>query len=455
MKKPNIILLTVDTLRADTLGYAGYHRPITPHIDRLAAQSVRFMQTITSGSWTQAAFPGIITSTCASMYGGCLGPLAKERPSPIKALATQKGYKTAAFSTSPLLSKTYGYDNNIEHFVDLDPGEKDPTIRDIKGGQRLLCTPFVHRITKLFGLNWRPPKVYSTAADLNDIVMRWFDDNSDVPFFAWLHYMDVHWPYHLEETLTEPDEIAMAWADLAHMYEINWNGVPVSAEQTARYVRLYEDAIAYCDAQIGKLMAYLDESGLAENSIVLFVSDHGEEFLERRHWGHVELNLYDEILKVPMIIRVPGIEEQEIDQQVSTLDIMPTILDLADCDVPEEMLGSSLVPLWSGRSDEYDVEIAIGERWRDTSHMIAVRSAEFKYIWDDAQPDKPELYDLRVDPEEKNNVAIQHPEIVAKMHAHVEAQLVRMKETTPTEVMTEPDLDKEIIARLRSLGYVE
>lgn len=454
MNRPNIILLTVDTLRADTLGYAGYPRPISPNIDRFAAKSVRFMQAITSGSWTQAAFPGILTSTYASMYGGCLGPLSQERPSPIKSLA-ESGYKTAAFSTSPLLSKTYGYNNHIEHFVDLVPGEKAPFIHGLKGGQSLLRTPLVHRLAKLFGQNWRPPKVYPTAAELNQVALQWMDQQHDQPFFAWLHYMDVHWPYHLEETLTEPAEIALAWRDLVHLHEVNWNGVAVSAEQKARYVGLYEEAITYCDAQIGKLLAYLEKSGLAENSIVILVSDHGEEFLERHFWGHVEINLYDEILNVPLIIHVPGVPGQVVAQQVSTLDIMPTVLELADCQLPEGLLGSSLVPLWQGTPEAYGGEIALSERWRDNAHKIAVRTAQFKYIWDIDKPDEIELYDLDLDPGETRNIAGQRPEVVAQMHAQVQAQLRRMRDTLPAVEAAEPDLDEEIIARLRGLGYVE
>jgi arylsulfatase A-like enzyme len=152
--------------------------------------------------------------------------------------------------------------------------------------------------------------------------------------------MDVHWPYHLEENLTDPGEIAAAWSDLAHLYEVNWNGVPVTPAQKARYVRLYEEAIAYCDAQIGRLLDYLEKSGLAENSIVILVSDHGEEFLERRHWGHVELNLYDEILQVPFMMRVPGVPAREVTEQVSTMDLMPTLLELTGCTPPEELLGT-------------------------------------------------------------------------------------------------------------------
>jgi arylsulfatase A-like enzyme len=237
---------------------------------------------------------------------------------------------------------------------------------------------------------------------------------------------------------------------------VNWSGAPVSPEQKARYIRLYEEAIAYTDAQIGRLLNFLDETGLANNTVVVLVSDHGEEFLERRHWGHVELNLYDEILKVPMLMRIPGVPgNQVIGQQVSTMDIMPTLLELAGCRIPEKVLGKSLVPLWAGDPKEYDVEVVIGERWRDTSHMIAVRTEVYKYIWDDAKPNESLLFDLRKDPKEQHNIAAEHPEVVRELHQHVEAQLERMRSTAPAEKSVEPVLDEEIVARLRGLGYVE
>lgn len=455
MTKPNILLLTIDTLRADTLGYAGYHRPITPNIDKLAAQGIRFTQAITPGSWTQAAFPGIITSTYACMYGGCLGRLSPERPSPVKIMGDEGGYETAAFSTSPLLSRTYGYDRKFQRFNDLNPGEKNPWLRGVKGGQFMLRQPITHQFVKLLGQNWRPPKLYATAAELNAAAMPWLSSVNE-PFMAWMHYMDVHWPYHLEDTLTKPKDIAEAWQDLSHLHEVNWYGAPVSPEQKARYIRLYEEAIAYTDAQIGKLMDFLDESGLSENTVVVLVSDHGEEFMERRHWGHVELNLYDEILKVPMLMRIPGVPgNQVIGQQVSTMDIMPTLLEFAGCRIPEKVLGKSLVPLWAGNPADYGVEVVIGERWRDTSHMIAVRTEAYKYIWDDAKPDQPLLFDLRQDPDEQHNIAADQPKVVQELHQHVEAQLERMRSTAPAEKSKEPVLDEEIVARLRGLGYVE
>ena len=104
MNKPNVILLTIDTLRANMLHCYGHKKPLTPNLDRLAASGLRFEQAITGGSWTQAAFPVMLTSSYAAMYGGCLGQLSPERPSPIEALA-RNGYTTAGFSTNPHLSQ--------------------------------------------------------------------------------------------------------------------------------------------------------------------------------------------------------------------------------------------------------------------------------------------------------------------------------------------------------------
>ena len=106
-------MLSIDTLRADRLGCYGCPRPLTPHLDKLAAGGIRFEQAITGGSWTQAAFPVMLTSTYASMHGGCLGPLSPARPSPIEALASN-GYMTGAFVTSPLLGKAYGYQRGFQ-----------------------------------------------------------------------------------------------------------------------------------------------------------------------------------------------------------------------------------------------------------------------------------------------------------------------------------------------------
>jgi len=456
MNKPNVILLTIDTLRADMLNCYGYNTPLTPNIDRLAASGIRFEQAISGGSWTQAAFPVIMTSSYAAMYGGCLGRLASERPSPVETLAGN-GYTTGGFSTNPHLSRTTGYDRGFHHFSDLVPAEVNPRLRRIKGGQRLLRNPLLHYGLRLLGNRMRPARLYSSAAELTDSLYRWLE-HVKTPFFAWVHYMDLHWPYHLEEALTHPQDIAQAWQDLAIMHgRSNFNGnEPITAAQGKHFVGLYEQSLQYLDTQIGRLMYYLEKLGYDSNTIIILLSDHGEEFLDHGRWGHWESNLYDEILRVPLIIQMPGWSgNQVIRRQVRLLDLMPTILALCGCPLPGDLMGVSLVPLWTQPEAEYEGDIAITEMRRDPWHRIAVRTETFKYIWDSRRPDQPDLYDLRADPAEKHNVSKHYPQEVSRFQAQVDAHRLRVAATEPTMAVPKLELDEEVARRLRDLGYLE
>ena len=453
MSKPNIILLTVDTLRSDRLGCYGFDPSITPNIDRLAENGIRFTQAITGGSWTQAAFPVLLTSTYASMYGGCLGPLSPDRPSPIKSLA-ENGYSTAGFSTSPLLSRSYGYERDFDHYVDLDPGEKDPWLRNVKGGHFLLKQPFTHSVSGLLNIDTKPVKIYNSAVDLTDRLCDWIE-NTKNPFFAWSHFMDVHWPYHLDDSLTNPSQIAQAWKDVVHLHNANWNNERITPAQRDHYINLYDMAVSYTDVQLGRLFNFLIERGLDQNTIIILVSDHGEEFLEHDRWGHWEDNLFDEILKVPLLISLPSkTQEEVINEQVSTLDLMPTILDICDCSPAMGMKGKSLVPLFNGKGEGFQSSVAISEMWRDSWHIISVRKGKFKYIWDSKHPNQTRLYDIESDPEELQNLSFELPEIVQEYHLQVDEVLIEMERTMSMQVDT-PELNEEMLSRLRDLGYLQ
>jgi arylsulfatase A-like enzyme len=454
-EKPNVLLLTIDTLRRDRVGCYGHPDAITPNIDRLAQSGIRFEQAITGGSWTQAAFPVLLTSTYAAMYGGCLGPLSPERPSPVEALAAA-GYKTAGFSTSPLLSRTYGYDRGYDYFVDLLPEESDPFLRRVKGGQRLLRQELTHRFSTLLGRRTRPARLYVSGAELTQRMCRWLGKVSE-PFFIWGHYMDVHWPYYLEESLVHAREIAQAWRDLGLMHSANRKNLSLTATQRARYEALYEQAVQYADAQVGRVISYLDSNGLLGNTIVVVTSDHGEEFLERRRWGHFETNLHDEIVKVPLIIRLPEASDCRVVQhQVRLLDLMPTILDLVGCPAPAGMEGASLRPLWTAQGSEHDGRLSISEMLRGDWHIVAIRTEEYKYIWNSRQPDQPELYDLRADAAERRNLSRQLPALARQFQAIVDGHLARVAaQGRLAEAAAAPELDEHVIQRLRDLGYVE
>jgi arylsulfatase A-like enzyme len=454
MKPRNILLVTIDTLRADMLGCYGYRRPITPVMDELAHTGIRFEQAVTGGSWTQAAFPVLLTSTYASSYGGCLGPLSPARPSPVEALAAC-GYRTFGISSSPLLSKKFHYDRGFASFLDSGPDERDPWLRGIKGGERLLRQPLTHRILSLFKARLRPARLYLSAEQINREIDRRLQPDHE-PFFGWVHYMDVHWPYHLEEDLVRPDEIARAWTDIAHLHRVNWKGETISPEQKAHYLDLYEGAIRYTDAQLGRLLDLLDKNGLREDTLIVITSDHGEEFLERGQWGHFEVNLHDEILRVPLIIHDPQSPEgRVVRRQVRTLDIMPTILDLAGCRAPDGLEGCSLAPLWREGESDYPSDPAIGEMWRNDRHIIALRTEQYKFIWDSREPDRAFLFDLVEDPGERYDVFDQFPDVAAAFMEQVLAHLDRSARTAPAEPLDEPEYDDEMTRRLRDLGYLE
>ena len=452
MKRPNVLLISIDTLRADRLGCYGHPGGLTPNLDRIAEGGVRFSQAITGGSWTQAAFPVLLTSTYASMYAGCLGPLSPLRPSPVEAFS-RAGYRTGGFSTSPLLSRRMGYARGFEEFFDLESGDPDPLIRNLKVGHRLLLSPLVHRLSSAIGANSRPARPYAPASHVVERVSHWVSAAAE-PFLAWVHLMDAHWPYHLDEDVSDPKSIAGAWRDLRKMHRVNWKGDGLDGEQRKRFIDLYERAVQFVDAQVGLLLDHVDRAARLDNTVIVVVSDHGEEFLERGHWGHVEINLHDEIIKVPLLIKLPGgSQARTIEHQVRTLDIMPTLVDLCGIPEPGGMLGESLRPLWTQSSQEQE-RIAICERWREQSHMIAVRTSSHKYIWDSQEPENPTLYDLVNDPDERKDVRAEQPEIAGSLSRHVNGQLARMRSTWRGG-SSEVDEDEAVVARLKDLGYIE
>ncbi len=455
MDKPNIVLLTIDTLRADVLGCYGNSRQMTPTLDRIAEEGIRFETAVTGGSWTQAAFPVLLTSSYCSMYGGCLGPLSAERPALVEHLRDH-GYATAGFSTSPLLSEAYQYDRGFDHFVNLKPIEKDPLLRRIKGCQFLLRSPAVHSVSRWLGNHMRPARLYVSAEKVNQEALRWLNKGKS-PFFLWMHYMDIHWPYHLEESLQNPRDIAQAWRDLSHLHSVNWKGARITQAQREHYIRLYEQALQYTDDQVKKLLSELDSLETLANTILVIVSDHGEEFLEHGHWGHVETNLFEEILRIPLIIRLPGEPAgRVINRLVSTIDLMPTLLDLVGCPIPDGVEGSSLVPLWSDAPEERSNHaITISERWRDSSHLVAVRSETHKFIWDSQHPEGSKLFDLRSDPSERHDVRTENPDLVKEFQSILDQHLEKVARTAKDGQIMEPEHDEEIIRRLRDLGYIE
>jgi arylsulfatase A-like enzyme len=297
----------------------------------------------------------------------------------------------------------------------------------------------------------RPARLYRSAADVTDQLGEWVE-RARQPFFAWAHYMDTHWPYHLEETLTCPGDVARAWQDLAVMNgrsNYKRDGA-ITAAQQRRFLSLHEASLRYLDGHIGRLLDRLARLGGGDNTVLIIVADHCEEFLEHDRWGHWESNLFDEILRMPLVTRIPGrAQAQSIQRQVRLLDLMPTVLELCGCPVPPELMGSSLVPIWTGREDQYQADVALSEMRRDPWHRIAVRTEACKLIWDNKCPEQPALYDLQQDPRETRDVSAGYPEVVRQLRAAVDVHLRRVADTGTTQAL-EPDRDEVVTTRLHN-----
>jgi arylsulfatase A-like enzyme len=203
------------------------------------------------------------------------------------------------------------------------------------------------------------------------------------------------------------------------------------------------------------LIDHIQKSSHANNTVFILVADHGEEFLDHGRWGHWESNLFDEILRVPLIVWLPnGPHGKVVRQQVRLLDLMPTILDL--CGVPQsnDVLGTSMASLLEQGESSYNGEETISEMRRDPWHRVAVRTESFKYIWDSKRPDQPELYDLRADPGEKQNVSDRFPQEISRFQASVDAHRLRVSSTEPAIAAPRLKVDPEVAKRLRDLGYL-
>jgi arylsulfatase A-like enzyme len=455
---PNVVLVTIDTLRPDHLGCSGYGVPTSPRIDALARQGVSFTHAITNGSYTLSAFPPIFSSTYASMYGGTRGRLALERPL-LAELLQREGYFTAGVTSNPLVGRANGYDRGFGTFKELTPEWNQPTWHRIKGMQTLLRLPIVQWTLDLMRINGRPLPVFVSGERVTEEALRWLD-KVEGRFFLWVHYMDTHWPYGPLRQLSSPREIALAWIDVLEMHRAYRERRFPGDRQMQRVIDLYDRAIRFTDEQVGRLVDKLAETDIDERTLVVVTSDHGEAFFEHGRYMHgAYYDFHDEILRVPLILRMPrpGRTGQAITRQVCLLDLAPTILDWLGRPQPPEMQGASLLPLIRGDLDYDHADHCISEMWDfkkewfEPWHCVAIRTETHKYVFDNRRPHARELYDLEADPAETTDIWEMEPDMAEPLEAVLEAHVKRVEASSSYPLHE----DQEITRRLRGLGYID
>jgi arylsulfatase A-like enzyme len=400
MSKPRgILLITLDTTRPDHLGCYGYTSAVTPQLDALAKESVRFDQAMAAVPTTLAShatmFTGYYPPTHGVRYNGMfrLGDTSVTVAELLKGAGYVTGAVPAAF---PVNAKT-GIGQGFDTYKDL---WSEPGSAGLKASASRL------------------------AADVTKLGLETIRAAGDKPFFVWLHYYDPHYPY-------EPP----------FPYSSKFRDHP------------YDGEIAYVDKQLGELFAGLKKDGAWDRIAVIVAGDHGEGLYEHGERMHSQL-AYQSTLRVPLLVKTPGASAGSLVREPITLaDLAPTILDLAGLKVPKGLDGMSLRPLLKGGTipvrplyfETFAGALAFG--W---SPIEGVRRGPWKLI----RGADTELFDLNSDPNEMNDVVRTDATTASDLGAELDADLARWKTTAIPAAETEAPIDAESLARLAALGYV-
>lgn len=450
-----VILVVADTLRADHLDAYGYERRTAPILSRLAAEGVLFEDCVAQATWTKVSVPSILTSLYPDAHG--VSDFADRLPS--SALTLAEIFREAGYATLSLSSILFTgrYTNLQQGFEVL---HEDGSLR----GERRI----------------------KSAWQYVGRLLPWLEANREVPFFVLLHVTDPHDPYEpnipYDRIWTEPGGKGAfeAWQQQAKRFirdplmrnyrmptrdELDAAGVDPAA-YVAQEVDWYDGSIRGMDAELGRLMDGLAKLGLAETTLVAVVGDHGEEFLEHgRHW-HGQ-SVYGELTHVPWILWGPGVPPgRRVEETVETVDLLPTLLEFAGLPVPETVQGVGLRALVLGRGErrrpavtvKAAVTNAAGPPPRNKA-SAAIVDGGWKLIHntvrESGEPEY-ELYDHRGDPLNANDVAAQHPDVVARLTERLEAwrRYVEAHRLTGDDEAAER-LSAEELERLRSLGYID
>ncbi len=395
----NLLIVTIDTLRADHLSAYGYSRRTSPGIDRLAAEGALFENAHSVASWTLPSIVSMFTSLYPSAHA-CQGDRSAlgESYTTLAEHLAGAGFVTAAVTSHVYLSKRRGLHQGFEHFDE----ELVQTTR--KRSHEAITSP---AITEK-GLAWLEERAGGHE--------RWF---------LWLHYFDPHSLY-LEHGGSVPDF-------------------------GSANVDRYDGEIAFTDQHVGKVLERLDELDLADETIVVLLADHGEEFQDHGGVGH-RTTLYEEVLRIPLIVRAPGFAPRRVTELVGSVDVLPTICELLDLAPPASMQGRSLVPLLCGES-------------RDTSPLLAEMRNSNRKDWDaliegrhkllyDVTRERKLLFDLATDPRETTDVAADHPDLVDSMWTRMQDLITESRERSAEYGGAAPiDLSAEEEETLEQLGY--
>jgi arylsulfatase A-like enzyme len=456
--RPNLLLISIDTLRADHLGSYGDPHRLTPHMDQLADEGVLFRQAISSSSWTLPAMASLFTGLYPRHHRA--GEIANRRdplgrsPLPPRSwtLATalrDSGYRTAAIVTNPYLSLRYGLGEGFDEYHNL-------TIQS-----EAFLTFAKTTAMRLLERLWPAAIIGDRGQTVSRNAVRWLATvPQDRPFLLWLHYVDPHPPYSRAalhknfrgDLLLATAAPGMADADLTSpdIARLRSGEIRPSTVDKDRIHDLYRAEVANVDEAVGEVLGALESTGLRERTLVVLVGDHGEEFWEHGGVEHGR-TVYEEVVRVPLLMRCPGHLPAgiRVDPVARITDVAPTILDLLAIPPPLDLDGETLVPLVRGRESE--PRVALTENMLFAEERSGLRTANRKYVlWENG---KEEVYDLSADPQERVDLAGVDG-VLPPLREFSAALDVGSREIAATPPLA-PEVGGATAEALRALGYLD
>jgi choline-sulfatase len=444
--KPNVLIILVDALRADYLGCYGFKGDISPAIDTFSARSTIFKNCYAQASWTKPSVATLFTSLYPEQHGlideGKRKPTAKERSAlktsvlsdsavTLAEILKKNGYETVGLVDSDWLNREFGFSQGFDRYD--DPGK--------------------------FGHPSWPP----TSDALINKTIYWLGHRSNErPFFLYLHLVDVHAPYQADrESFAKVGKFEIPEID-SEISPDEWKSkpryltVPLKGKKWKRRLnwrKAYASGVTKFDQRLSRLFDYLNEKGIDRNTLIVFTSDHGEEFLEHGQWHH-GLSLHNQVLHVPLLIHIPGqIRSLNSNFEMGLIDVAPTLL--ASMDIPFEkpsFEGRNLSALLSGGPAPEPRPI-FSSTIKDNPDVFALVSDGYKLIWD-RRSDKTLIYNLRRDPYEREDLPAEYQPLALRLRQMLDRHLKFIKDASHLD-QTEINLNEEQREKFRSLGYLQ
>lgn len=399
--EPNVVVITIDTLRADHVGCYGYKQIRTPNIDALAAESARFLRAYTPVPVTLPAHTAIFTGTYPTLSGmhDFSGNKLNATQPTLASVLKQNGYVTGAVIGSAVLDSRFGLNRGFDFYYDHFDFSRlqESNLEEME----------------------RPGNIVA------DVALDWLGKNHASKFFLWMHLYDPHYPYR------PPAPYSEQYKD-----------------------QLYDGEIAFADAQVGRLISYLKANGLYRNTLIVLTGDHGESLGEHGEKTH-GFFIYNATLHVPVIVHLPGTLTAKVVPELANLtDLMPTVLQALKIEVPAQVQGRSLLGLLTPKaatkqddSRSLYAETFLPRLHFNWSELRSVETEKYQFI----NAPKPELYDLATDPGETRNLYAEKKAVSGELQARLSG-LVRQY-SADQELAEKTGLDPALMERLKSLGY--